>query len=154
MTDTIIRKTLKMDLFIVPNQAGYVSDFWIGSEKQSKIASMICDLNGYSFNPEEDKVVQVWSCCEDCDNMQDHYFKAFGENGIEYSFRFPSSYIPAKVLKHHKEGETFELVYQMKPVDNHEENKKFEFIFKVTLSQSKYRYRRFGNFEDALNYVL
>ncbi|MBR6289245.1 MAG: hypothetical protein IKR19_07920 [Acholeplasmatales bacterium] len=160
MKNTIVRKDMNMDMFIIPNQAGKVNNFWTGVERQTSIADMLCNLNGFDFDPKHDKVVQVWSCCDDCNNMQDHFFHETDDEGNEYRFRFPSSYIPAKILKDHVEGETFDIVYRMKPEnwdnkewdkeDESEELPEFEFIFHTTLAQKKYRYRSFGNFEDVL----
>ena len=157
MEKTIVKRELNMEIFIIPNQGGYVSGFWTGVEKQTKIANMLCDLNGYDFDPNKDKVVQVWSCCSDCNNMQDHFFHASDDNGKDYRFRFPSAYIPAKIFEGYKEGDSLDIVYKMKPsdwdleeVEDMESIPEFEFTFHTTLAQTKYRYRSFGNFEDVL----
>ena len=136
---------LNMNMFIIPNKAGFTKDFIFGADAKTEQAKELCQINGATFDPEKDKVVQVWSCCDGCDNMQDHTFKIG-----EATFRLPVV-IPEPILRGKKEGDIADIKFQLVPLGGGDE---VQITCHTRLAQAEYRYRQFGNFEDALQYVL
>lgn len=92
---------------------------------------------------EEESIIQLWITSDESDSWADHgapkeLFNTLEPTGKNY---FPQ-YFPYSIFKDKKEGETITILLDGK----HELN--------LTLAQTKYRYKSFGNFEDALSFVI
>jgi hypothetical protein len=102
---------------------------------------------------DEDEMVQVWIISSKCDNWSDTFGgfqEVIGNDEWEdheegkkalITGYFPN-YIPKRLIEGKKEGDKIELTCP-------------EYGVKITLTcrQLKYRYSRFGKFEEVLNQV-
>lgn len=146
-----------LEVFIIPNQGGLITN-WLSESVQNefkKNIGEIAELSGREFNPETDKIVQLWFTGMDCDNMVDHYAWAEDENGNKLSFRASNiGHLPASFFDGKKEGDTIDISFPVRAYDSADRATDITVKAHVTLAQSKYRYRRFGNFEDVLAKVV
>jgi hypothetical protein len=83
-----------------------------------------------------DMLVQVWCTSPDSENWQDHGGLQLGGHKLTPG-EFPG-YLPVRLFDGKTEGMTIEI-----EAENGE-------IIELTLSQLKYRYRRFGTFDQVL----
>lgn len=159
-------KTYNAACFVIPNEAGYCRQFWLKSvgERVEKYSKDLCSQKGIEFDPEHDKVVQVWFVSKynedlkndylkednlESDNLGDHGFRIDGKH---YDFRY--SYLPYPLIKDMKEGDTMDLEMEVVSKDE-DKNHIYDTIkLHITFDQHSYRYRRFGNFENALRRVV
>jgi hypothetical protein len=125
------------DVFIIPNCPVRESD-WDGSfgliakEQWTRFKNRIHRV----INEKEDEAyVQVWCCTpgEDDSNWSCHREMPDNENF--------ATYLPASLFKNKKEGESVVV------------NTKWGEVV-LTLAQLKYRYRRFGAFEETMKSLL
>ena len=140
----------KIDAFVVPNQAttfGRLKE-WGKQVWLKKLA----ELNEIEMD-DDDRMVEIWMVSEDdlkSTNLRDHGFKINGKHA-----HIGSCYLPAKIFYGKVEGDSIRLtfpVYVGAPyLDG--ETEETEMTADVTLNQKAYRYRRFGNFEDAMVYA-
>lgn len=162
-----LRIEAEADMFVVPNRAG-TADGFMESIRENRIeeAKRFCKNNNAEFDPTKDKFIQVWISSEDLnrDNLSSHGFgihykneRLYCLNGSKYFM-----YIPETMLKDLKEGETKTILYKNIELENGNvdledanENKiKADLVLNVTAKQRSYRYKNFGNFEDAVSFVL
>ena len=125
------------DVFIIPNT--------IGTFKKEEHNHLNAKLARWGFSErfkEGDTIIQIWIASDASDNWADHgapqeIFNLLEPTGKNY---FPQ-YFPASIFQNKKEGETVDLM--------------LEGVHQLTLTcnQLNYRYKNFGNFEDAYNYV-
>lgn len=137
------------DIFIIPNHALKVSELASYKTQIYDTAS----LNGIVLT-DDNLMVQVWISSKDLhsDNCIDHGFVADGPTGsyrVNASVTSPvMSYLPAKMLANIKEGDTFQVKFGFV-----EDGSCITVTMELTAAQTKYHYRGFGNFEDALAHV-
>ena len=121
-------KTLKCDVFIIPNGLREDDKYLMSSSKES-IENM------FGKQPDGEHFAQVWYTNDDYDNVVDH------RGPIETSF------MPLSVATQLTEGEslTIEVTLDGEPT-----------LLSLTAAQSKYRYRHFGDgkFEVLLRNLL
>jgi hypothetical protein len=137
---------MSADIFIVPNRYCKVSDYdYLTSRKN--FFYEVGKLNNVTIN-EDTKLVETWVCSDLSDNFSDHY-PHIKYDGKKISVRILSDMIPLEILKEKKEGDVFTYTY---PITGDYEDEKIEGTVELllTCNQYDYRYRRFGNFEDAL----
>ena len=154
--------TMAADMFVIPNRAATIEDFF-QPEEMKKFAQAI--KPDYS---EDEKMVQVWlveaGALEDenkCDNLCRHNFIVKDENGNEWYSHLKEEFIPQGLLEGKKEGDTISVSYpaigtisKCMSKTGEKEYKYFNVLMEITLRQQGYRYARFGNFEEVLNKVL
>ena len=169
---------LNIDCFIIPNKASVINSSYFLGEKLMNRSKELSELNGFMYNPETTKMVQIWSVGQHSDNMQDHGFKycvgSKGEGLKEFCFMF-DSYLPETVFESYQEGDIVTLKMPFKPRyvftkdegckklrdgsedfeddQNIPEAPQFIFTVNIKLNQREYRYKNFGNFEEVLNTV-
>lgn len=158
--------TINGDIFIIPNSAPRLKDYWMESfkAKMQKYMHQICELNGLKFDETVDRCVETWYTSPEmeCDNIPDHDIH-FEYEGEKYQLTFPSGrQLPSPLFKDKKEGDVVEIkvpVYIRKYDRPHYKDKMFDedietvVTLKLKLAQTEYRYRSFGNFEDVLKKV-
>ena len=134
--------TVNLNCFIVPNDGMRFNLFLDCLRK-----SMKKDLNNIGIVPEDtDDMIQVWISAENEDNCSDHGFpddilKTLGlEDESRFDRRCPK-FLPYSILKDVKEGDVKQFVAPNGAMIN------------IKFEQLPYRYRRFGTFEETLNYV-
>lgn len=127
------RLTFDGEFFVVPNRAVKLGNY---AQYVQKRINMLALFNGIELSP-DDEIVEVWIVNEDIDNLVDH-----GVCVIDEWVRPICGLVPLKLIKKMKEGETIGI---MMPCN---ENKLLSCY--LTAAQKKYRYKNFGNFEDAL----
>lgn len=126
------------EFFIIPNNPStYVDgdDYW--SREIYK------EMKWFGFTPQEgDKFIEVWAATPDNENSNwsAHWWEFQKMTGLEND-RFPL-YLPYKFLKNLSEGDCLEL------------RRNDGCVFRITASQQKYRYRRFGTFENVLGQLV
>lgn len=133
-------KTINGEFFIIPNSASSYSgrdteDLWDRAQEKH--------MARFGYIPEKgEKFIQIWAVTpEDEDsNWESHYWEFAKLTGIEGD-RFPM-YLPYNVIQDLKEGDILEL---------HRED---GYVFKIRANQLKYRYRRFGRFEEVLDRLI
>lgn len=164
-----MKKTTEMikgNIFIIPNPAIKAAteqpksnfEFWAGLESiwnnivfSDKIVNS--DKKFY-----EEKWVQVWYCTPNSSNTNwyDHLIDGYTE--LE-GWEPVSQYLPKSLFEGKKEGDvvTFTLPICRKAwrarVDLEARIEYNDIKVSLTLCQTKYRYRNFGNFEDVLKRV-
>ena len=157
--------TINGAIFIIPNHAPRLEDYWMESfkTKMQKYMHQICELNGLKFDETVDRCVETWFTSPEmeCDNIPDHhiYFECDGE---KYQLIFPSGrQLPSPLFKDKKEGDVIEIkvpAYIRKYdnpryIDPVEGDVETIVTLKLKLAQTEYRYRNFGNFEEVLKKV-
>lgn len=150
------------EIFVVPNKAMKVEDFFFEEQRERTIREMteIAEMNGKMFDPQDDKLVQLWWVGMGSENLCDH--GAHCEvDGFEYRFR-PDNIqrLPKSFFMGLAEGDTFELKIPARFVGyrkdaNGTETRGTNAIINATvkLNQGDYRYRRFGSFEEVVESV-
>lgn len=146
---------MKGEIFVVPNKTGTVKNFFISNmEKRMKD---ICELNGISFDKENTLIGQFWIVMPDyrCDNFSDHDIMIKNDNGDMYFIKAPNNgYFPLSLFKGKKEGEEINVKVPMRIYDDHfKKVKDTQAILTLKLNQSGYRYKNFGCFEEAIDYI-
>lgn len=121
------------EFFVVPNRAGKLENY---AQYVQKRIDRLAQFNGIELTP-NDEIVEVWIVNEDTDNLVDH-----GVRVIDEWVRPICGLVPLKLIKKMKEGETIGIVMPC--------NKNKLLYCYLTAAQKKYRYKNFGNFEDAL----
>ena len=159
-------KTYNAACFVVPNAAGYCRQFWLKSirERVEKYSKALCSQKGIEFDPEHDKVVQVWFVSRYDEDLGNDYLKennlnssdmsshGFRMDGKHYNFRY--CHLPYPLIKDVKEGDTIDLEFGVSTKDE-DDNRTYDTIkLHVTFDQRSYRYRSFGNFEDVVRKVV
>lgn len=154
-----------VEMFIIPNHASkYGSEYLLSSckEDMNKLAS----LNGIELT-EDSMLVQVWMTSDQLasDNLGSHGFRFINKNGelcLCKSYSKSLNMIPADLLKDLKEGDSVDIllpVYCESIESIYDDSKNKDGMYQavlnahITAAQKKYRYRRFGNFEDVLIHV-
>ncbi len=160
VTEIDITVAANADVFVIPNHASTVNEFVFGKDTRKETVCNVCFANGVSYDPETDKLIQLWMVSDDLqsDNIEDHGFIS-NFNGKEYRCHLPAycHSLPKKLLPS-KEGETKRIIIPnciaTERSRDADEEINFDLILNITASQTKYRYKNFGNFEDAVRYVL
>lgn len=163
----MMNKTYNVAVFVIPNSAGYCRQFWLKSvgERVEKYSKDLCSQKGIEFDPEHDKVVQVWFVSRYDENLENDYLKddnlgssdmsshGFRMDGEHYDFRYP--YLPLPLIKDVKEGDTMDLEFEVETRDIDDNIRVSDTIkLHITFDQRSYRYRSFGNFEDVVRKVV
>lgn len=160
-------ENIKAGAFVIPNASAVASDFLIKSFMERTVKKMadICRQFGQDYDPDKDKLIQLWfhSDYEDSknkderrlgsDNLSCHGFKIDGRY-----YYFDYNYLPYKILKDIKEGDvlTIEFDCERDVEDDIEYGsvEKVPLVMDVKFEQLPYRYRNKGRFEEAVKYVL
>lgn len=140
-------KMSNAEAFVVPNTAGTMRDLWLGSSKEAMMK--LAELNGFEIT-DDDSLIEVWVKSDETDNMTDH---GVDIDGLHVTV--PCNYLPYKILEGKVEGEVIHVVFPAtyrRPGHVKEIHTTVE--ADITLNQRGYRYRQFGNFEDAVKRVL
>lgn len=163
----IVNATANAEIFIIPNRACKLSgilDF--AKDKFRKLGEDLCTASGTSFDESKDYFVETWITAEEdlgSENLADHGFRVKLSNNQRihvYSGEIARD-IPLSLLKDLKEGgEAVQITFSNlqgriitgKDYDNAEEVT-VNLTLNLTAAQTKYRYRRYGNFEDTLKAV-
>ena len=163
----MINKTYNAAVFVIPNAAGYCRQFWLKSvgKRVEKYSKDLCSQKGIEFDPENDKVVQVWFVSKYNEDLGNDYLKednlgsgdmsshGFRMDGKHYDFRY--SYLPYPLIKDVKEGDTMDLEFEVETRDIDDNICTSDTIkLHITFYQHFYRYRSFGNFEDVVRKVV
>ena len=142
---------IECDGFIIPNQVSSISNKIFLREDDSYIDSFrkFCDINKVEYDditaiPQ----VNLWFTNNEIDNIARHNFII---DGIKFSNSYMNNVelIPLPMVKEINEGETMSFLYQYDEPGNEHLVK-----FVCTAAQTKYRYRRFGTFEEVLKKIL
>ena len=146
------------DIFIIPNRAAKIQDFFdFAQEEKKEIMEKICRLNERVFDVDNEHCLETWICSEEfqCDNVADHNIHTLTTDGQRVTIGIDNGrYIPSSLFKGHKEGETIEIKIPIWISISHAETPINTVVtFRLTLSQTKYRYRIFGNFEEVFDRV-
>lgn len=159
-------KTYNAAVFVIPNAAGYCRQFWLKSvgERVEKYSKALCSQKGIEFDPEHDKLVQVWFVSKYNENLGNDYLKEdnlgsdnLGDHGFRmdgkfYGFRY--SHLPYSLIKGMKEGDTMDLEFEVF-TDDEKDYRTYDTIkLHITFDQRSYRYRNFGKFEDVVRKVV
>ena len=162
----------KAEVFIIPNTPSKINWASCLGERLADAMNEISKLNGYEFSPDE-KLVQLWWTSEDLgsENLGDHGIRVqLNEDHLKIAASCtynPFGYLPIGMVKDWHDGEEIEIIIPVKTDDNcfvfkngrfdrnatKADEMEIEFHLKVTPSQLKYRYRRFGTFEECLHSI-
>ena len=163
----IINATANAEIFIIPNKACKLSgilDF--AKDEFRKLGENVCAASGTSFDESKDYFVETWITAEEdlgSENLADHGFRIkLSDNQRVYVYSGQiSRNIPSSLLKDLKEGkETVQITFnnlQGRIITGKDYDNAVDATVNLTLNltgaQRKYRYRNYGNFEDALREV-
>lgn len=137
-----------MDVFVIPNHAGFISDFFNSEEKLAYFQEM-AKMNNLEFDPENDQLVQLWFVETDengnhtnemCDNCCRHSWEI---NGTEIDIK--EEWLPASWISG-KEEDHIHLIFKNGYGDD-----TIDAI--IRLKQRGYRYDHVGDFEEAVEKV-
>lgn len=157
---------VKMDAFIIPNNAAVSKDYILAGGRFGELHEKLARLNMYPYDIEKDKLVQMWfvEIGEEgdddlCDNMDCHDFTLKDESGEVYWARLGVGHLPESILNDKKEGDELQIdipIRANKIGHGIKNGTEIPITLKATirLKQLEYRYARFGQFQDALRYVL
>jgi len=144
------------DVFIIPNSAAKINEFF-EPEKKRELMKSICKMNGVEFNEEKDLCVETWIVSKEfcSDNVADHNIRTVNEDGNIVLIGLNSGrFIPSCLLKDHNEGETIDIKLPIWiNINRAETAEDTEVTFRLTLAQEKYRYKRFGSFQEVFKAV-
>ena len=162
-TVDIMNLHINADIFIIPNPASNISDFF-DSVQNEQLANMstICKLNNEEFTPGIDRLVETWMVCKElgCDNVADHRIEVLDLEGNKRVIGIDSRYLPSNLLEGHVEGDIINIKLPVYITDGGRRYQvpgiTIETVadFTITLNQLGYHYRRFGFFEDVMAKVM
>ena len=144
------KKVIKGDVFIIPNYARELRDFFVRDWLREKLSR----LAGIEFVRDDEKMIQLWITSDKCENWN-HFAGFQKELGIrkenlrnckdpeERGLLYFPNYFPSKIFEGKKEGDIVKIGCP-----------EYDVIIKLTCKQLDYRYRDFGRFEEAFKYVL
>lgn len=136
------------DMFIVPNSLNRASAFSLNAGRFKESANAVLAANGLATESDP-LLIQIWVVAEEsmgCDNLNDHFGLYKDADGNESLYGQVWGYLPASLFKDAKEGDTVEVII---PSGVYGYSDDFDTVLCMTLAQTVYRYRRFGNFEDC-----
>lgn len=151
------------EAFIVPNRASKIDFQWCYRPEMYINASMDNGLT--EEQAKEEKYFELWLLSKDLhtENLCDHGFRFTTPDGVKHYGSGCRGFFPVSLFAGKKEGDTVDLIltgqsWCKNPSPENEddivkENEEVELRLKVTLSQSKYRYRSFGTFEQVLERI-
>ena len=146
---------ISLNVFIVPNSLMTVNDvFDAFRPSYEMVMKDVLAQKGEELDNEKDLLVQLWYTNGDTENLSDHglNFEVVGdENGGVISIPNELSFLPVKLFDGLGEGDKVDVdvpawIYQM---GQHKKNATLR--LHLTLDQSDYRYRRYGDFASLLN---
>ena len=158
MARTTFSSTLNGDVFIIPNSSacfnretlkGYNLDFWSDINEQYNLLKWREKKEEFSNSEfETEEFVELWFANEDIDNWFDH--GVYDES--ETQWRPLTKNLPKTLFYGKKEGDkvSFSMIFTSR-INDMEVRKRVPVT--LTLSQLKYRYKRFGTFEECLKTV-
>lgn len=147
----------KIDGFVIPNASTLVGNYSVLKDSIHGYINKFCELNGIEFDPEKDRLVQIWFVGVEgirSENIVDHGFTIRTETD-RTSYRIPYGLLPKKVFADHQEGDTISLKIPADVID-YDLDEGFQYSegpvidAEFTLAQTKYRYRGHGSFESVL----
>jgi len=127
-------RTFVGDVFIVPN----------GLVMCSEVVSNICSTQATRklASAHSGDAVEVWMTGEGCDNWDSHY------HGVRIA------YLPIAMLEGKSEGDVIEFDTETSEWDGHKELIPGPCKVRLTLAQTKYRYRNHGDFQTTLQKLI
>lgn len=139
------------DVFIIPNTLGTVNGFKECSWLSTDVSQMYGSAKHAGLDiSDTDKTVQLWMCCDESANICRHGIPV-NVHGQEIHIPIHGfENLPCKLFNGKKEGDVVELFYSFEGTWGDELKENIEITFKLTLAQTKYRYRNHGTFEDCL----
>jgi hypothetical protein len=145
-----ITGTLAVDAFIIPNSPTRINDLFMDSAKLD-ILQLAID-NHQILEPANDKIVNLWLVSEEGDNLSDHGLTVTSGDKEYYLPYFGDTFdnIPAHFFEGLCEGENLNLKVTRWGRKVNDKETEVDITVKMCLAQSKYRYRRFGDFQDVL----
>lgn len=154
------------DIFVIPDGVSTLSGFCCRSV-QNRIKNF-GKINGIEVN-EYDRVVELWAVCKELgsEDLADHGIN-IDADALKDAIHLPEDsrmhislnqglLVPFELIKDLHEDETVKLVWEATGrVIRDESDKEYRIRLELDCkaSQLKYRYRRFGTFESALEGVL
>ena len=149
-----MKKIENMNLFIVPNRLGTFAEATKNSIRGTGIFHEMAKRNGMPNGiPKWMPMIDIWTCTPKCDNCEDHFMRIDND-----SHRQLANIMPAQLFDGKKEGDVITLILPFSVIrrtdDDDIDETAIEWIeCEITLNQLNYRYRMYGRFEDALDYV-
>ena len=148
------------EVFIIPNSPNPVENMLngrfstSGSREYVKAMKELFALNQWGEMSAEEKAMEIWWTSDNCDNLTDHHPKVMWDDGNEYYVNLDSPFLPLSIVKEWKEGETKKMYVPVTLFERETGNTiKTVFEVNVTISQSKYRYRTFGTWEECISKI-
>ncbi len=150
---------INADVFVIPNIAGVVKEY--NSDIHKEYFAELSRLNNIPIN-DNDKIVELWFSNHlelKSDNLNDHGFIVLSEGSRIQISAHNLMFVPAAMFVGVTEGD--KLVFKAPAIGhildetNEGSCERFPVILEITMtcSQSKYRYARFGKFEEVINKV-
>lgn len=141
----------KASAFIVPNPACPIKRCLDQSGLIRRMQD-ICDLNGVEFN-EDDRLIEMWFHSKELntDNLIDHGGFLEDSDGNVRHIYVQGVYMPESIIKDCKEGDV--ITYKMRGFIS-DPREELILELELTLQQKEYRYSRFGNIEEVLEFLL
>lgn len=165
-TTNVTRKNVVIeasaDVFIVPNSAFKLNPNYVTEMRRIIDISNVMRANNLVYDYDKDDIIQLWFTSKEelkSENLGDHGFRFKTEDGDEFSI-FPCDakiveMLPRKMFAGLREGESRTIFIPMKDctaynrITDKDEKIDIDLRITVTAAQTKYRYKRFGNFEDT-----
>ena len=143
------------DLFIIPNNIVRLDDMCLFG--RSRAMNEFAKLNNISMSKSE-PLVEVWVTGELTENLGDHGFNirlsAIDDRPIHIGGFHNYMLMPVKMFSGKKEGDSMNIILPFNIYSNNPDFSDGELHANIKLSQTKYRYKRFGNFEDTLDHLM
>lgn len=145
------------EVFIIPNHGSKLKDYSLLSDKKKeKVAEVLKASTGEDLS-EDDKMVQLWFAKEEegpahIENLCDHGIRV-AINDSDWVFFRPTfmGLLPAKMFEGKKEGDVVDIT--IPAVSDFDNKVTFKAVIHAELCQLKFRYKRFGSFENTLKEV-
>lgn len=139
------------EVFIIPNSLGTIGGFKECSWLKTDVSQMYGTAKHAGLNVSDtDKTVQLWMCCDESENICRHGIPVTVHDQRIHISIHGFENLPCKLFNGKKEGDQVELFYSFKGTWGDDVEEDIEITFKLTLAQSKYRYRNYGTFEECL----
>lgn len=157
---TTFSKTLKGDVFIIPNNSAkmngekissYNLDFWNSIYEQFNLIKWKNKEKMENTDFDDEEFVELWFVNDASENWFDHSIKIDDQD--EDCWRPITKWFPKTIFLGNKEGDeiSFMMLFEKRAENGDLIRRKVP--VSLTLSQTKYRYRNKGNFEDVLKLV-
>ena len=148
MTNNISTKTIKGEVFIIPNKTVRGFDFLLKEKVKNEMETI---FSSHIEHFDNEKFVEIWCMTPEdaesnwaCHGFEEEDSKKLSSNWPvvnRFNEKLMVNRLPYSLLKNKKEGDVITFSFE-------------NVVFELTCSQLKHRYKTYGKFEEVLERVI